>query len=122
MDTGERPMVSLPSDRFGTLHDNSKTEILPGVPRMTTQASDPMTAPVTGGASGIAQPVAAPLARAAIFLVVTLNPGSNSRTTIRSFCGDLSALLRAVGFRDIEAGRSCVLGVAPPARDPLFCR
>jgi len=87
---------------------------------MTTQASDPMTAPVTGGASGIAQPVAAPLARAAIFLVVTLNPGSNSRTTIRSFCGDLSALLRAVGFRDIEAGLSCVLAFGPEAWDRLF--
>src|SRR5262249_15342178 len=120
MDTGERPMVSLPSDCCCTLHDNSKTEILPGVPRMTTEASDPMTAPVTGGASGIAQPVAAPLARAAIFLVVTLNPGSNSRTTIRSFCGDLSALLRAVGFRDIEAGLSCVLAFGPEAWDRLF--
>ena len=87
---------------------------------MTTEASDPMTAPVTGGASGIAQPVAAPLARAAIFLVVTLNPGSNSRTTIRSFCGDLSALLRAVGFRDIEAGLSCVLAFGPEAWDRLF--
>jgi porphyrinogen peroxidase len=88
---------------------------------MTTEASDPITAPVTGGAaSGIAQPVAAPLARAAIFLVVTLNSGSNSRTTIRSFCGDMSALLRAVGFRDIEAGLSCVLAFGSEAWDRLF--
>jgi porphyrinogen peroxidase len=84
-------------------------------------ASDPMTAPVTAGATpGIAQPVAAPLARAAIFLVLTLNPGPDNRTTLRSLCGDLAALLRAVGFRDIEAGLSCVLGFGSKAWDRLF--
>jgi len=84
-------------------------------------ASDPITAPVTAGAArGIAQPVAAPLARVAIFLVVTLNAGSDNRTTVRSFCGDLAALLRAVGFRDIEAGLSCVLGFGSEAWDRLF--
>ncbi len=84
-------------------------------------ASDPTTAPVTAAATpGIAQPVAAPLARAAIFLVVTLNPGPENRTTLRSFCGDLAALLRAVGFRDIEAGLSCVLAFGFEAWDRLF--
>ncbi len=84
-------------------------------------ASDPTTVPETAGATpGIAQPVAAPLARAAIFLVVTLNPGPDSRTTVRSFCGDLAALLRAVGFRDIEAGLSCVLAFGSEAWDRLF--
>jgi putative iron-dependent peroxidase len=77
--------------------------------------------PVSSGVPrGIAQPVAAPLARAAIFLVVTVNPGLDNRTTIRSFCGDLPALLRAVGFRDIEAGLSCVLGFGSEAWDRLF--
>ncbi len=84
-------------------------------------ASDPIIAPVTeGGARGIAQPVAAPLARAAIFLVVTVTAGADSRTTLRSFCGALAALLRAVGFRDIEAGLSCVLGFGSDAWDRLF--
>src|SRR5271167_281977 len=84
-------------------------------------ASDPTTAAATAGATpGIAQPVATPLARAAIFLVVTLNPGPDNRTTLRSFCGDLSALLRAVGFRDIEVGLSCVLGFGSEAWDRLF--
>src|SRR5260370_35009912 len=46
------------------------------------------------------QPVAAQLTRAAIFLVVKLKPGPIHRATIRSFCGDLAALLRAVGARD----------------------
>lgn len=83
-------------------------------------ASDPITAPVTGGAAlGIAQPVAAPLARAAIFLVVALKPDTDART-IRSFCGDLPKLLRAVGFRDIEAGLSCVLAFGSEAWDRIF--
>ena len=84
-------------------------------------ASDPTTAPVASGVTrGIAQPVAAPLARAAIFLVLTLNPGPDSRATLRSFCADLSALLRAVGFRDIEAELSCVLAFGSEAWDRLF--
>jgi porphyrinogen peroxidase len=67
-----------------------------------------------------AQPVAAPLTRAAIFLVVTVNPGSENRATVRSFCGDLAALLRAVEFRDLEGGLSCVLGFGSDAWDRLF--
>jgi porphyrinogen peroxidase len=83
--------------------------------------SEPITAPVASvSAQGIAQPVAAPLARAAIFLVVTLKSTPDSRSIIRSFCGDLAALLRAVGFRDIEAGLSCVLGFGSEAWDRLF--
>src|SRR5271165_4965239 len=84
-------------------------------------ASDPITSPETADATrGIAQPIAAPLTRAAIFLVVTLNPGPDNLTTLRSFCGDLAALLRAVGFRDIEGGLSCVMGFGSDAWDRLF--
>jgi len=68
----------------------------------------------------IAQPVSAPLTRAAIFLVVTIKPGSDVRTTLRSFCGDLSKLFRAVEFRDLEAGLSCVMGIGSDAWDLLF--
>jgi len=84
-------------------------------------ASNRINSPVTSGtALGIAQPVTAPLARAAIFLVVTLESSPDSRTVIRSFCGDLPALLRAVGFRDIEAGLSCVLAFGSDAWDRVF--
>jgi len=84
-------------------------------------ASDPRIAPVAAAAtSGLAQPVAASLARSAIFLVVNLNPAVDSRTAVRSFCGDLAKLLRAVGFRDIEAGLSCVLAFGSEAWDRLF--
>jgi putative iron-dependent peroxidase len=72
------------------------------------------------GIVGFAQPVAAPLTRAAIFLIVTLRQGTEHRGTIRSFCGDLAAVLRAVEFRDIEAGLSCVLGFGSDAWDKLF--
>jgi putative iron-dependent peroxidase len=68
----------------------------------------------------VAQPVAAPLTRAAIFLVVTVNPGFDNRATLRSFCGDLAALVRAVEFRDLEAGLSCVVGFGSDAWDRLF--
>jgi len=84
-------------------------------------ASDPITASVMAGAArGIAQPVAAPLARTAIFLVVTVKPGLDNCASVRSFCGDLAALLRAVGFRDLEGGLSCVLGIGSEAWDRLF--
>src|SRR6202162_4946472 len=73
-----------------------------------------------GGLVAQAQPVAGPLTRAAIFLVATLNPGLDNRGTLRSFCGDLSALLRAVEFRALEGGLSCVLGFGSDAWDRLF--
>src|SRR6266567_4877881 len=83
--------------------------------------SDPISAPETaGGMRGTAQPVAAPLTRAAIFLVATLNPGLDNRTTVRSFCEDLAALLRAVESRNIEGGLSCVMAFGSDAWDRLF--
>ena len=80
-----------------------------------------MTAPeAAGGLRAVAQPVAAPLTRAAIFLVATVNPGLDNRATLRSFCGDLAALVRAVEFRDLEGGLSCVMGIGSDAWDRLF--
>jgi porphyrinogen peroxidase len=68
----------------------------------------------------IAQPVGALITRAAIFVVATVNPGSENRANLRSFCGDLSALLRAVEFRDLDGGLSCVVGFGADAWDRLF--
>jgi len=80
-----------------------------------------MSAPkAAGGLPALAQPVAAPLTRAAIFLVAALSPGSDSRATLRSFCADLAALLRAVEFRDLEGSLSCVMGFGSDAWDRLF--
>jgi putative iron-dependent peroxidase len=68
----------------------------------------------------VSQPVVALLTRAAIFLVVTLKPGSEHDATARGLCADLSALKRAVGFRDLEGGLSCVMAIGSDAWDRLF--
>jgi porphyrinogen peroxidase len=72
------------------------------------------------GVPALAQPVAAPLSRAAIFLVVTLKPEPQTRATVRSFCGDLSGIFRAVEMRDLEAGLSCIMSMGSDAWDRLF--
>jgi putative iron-dependent peroxidase len=83
--------------------------------------TDPLSASeVARGLPAVAQAVAAPLTRSAIFLVATIKPGSKNRATLRSFCGDLGALARAVEFRDLEAGLSCVMGVGSDGWDSLF--
>ncbi len=68
----------------------------------------------------VPQAVNAILTRAAIFLVVTIKPGSDHCATARSLCADLAALVRAVGFRDSEAALSCVVGFGSEAWDRLF--
>src|SRR6266705_214656 len=79
---------------------------------MTPRASD--------GPSAIPQPVTTPLTRAAIFLVVTINSSAGHRAAIRSFCANLAALVRSVGFREQEGTLSCVLGFGSEAWDRLF--
>jgi putative iron-dependent peroxidase len=66
------------------------------------------------------QPVAIPLTRAAIFLVVTIKPGAANGSVIRSLCAGLSALVRSVGFRELEGSLSCVLGFGSEAWDRIF--
>src|SRR5229473_2917898 len=68
----------------------------------------------------IPQSVATGLTRAAIFLVVTVNPGAGHRATIRSFCADLAALVRSVGFREQEGTLTCVVGFGSGAWDQVF--
>src|ERR1700730_953921 len=68
----------------------------------------------------VPQPVVQALTRAAMLLVATINPGGANRAAVRSFCGDLPALVRAVGFRDIEANLSCVMGIGSDAWGRLF--
>jgi putative iron-dependent peroxidase len=70
--------------------------------------------------SAIPQPVVAKLTRAAIFLVLTLKPEPEHHRTVRALCADLSGLLRAVGFRDLEGRLSCVMGFGSDAWDRIF--
>jgi len=79
-----------------------------------------MTPKASDGQSPIPQSVAAPLTRAAIFLVVTINPGARHRVLIRTFCADLAALVRSVGFREQEGTLSCVTGFGSDAWDRVF--
>ena len=74
----------------------------------------------TGVPSVVPQPVAATLTRSAIFLVATINPGSAAETAVRALCADLSGLLRAVGFRDLQGNLSCVMAIGSQAWDRLF--
>lgn len=99
---GERDICPIPRD----------VHLMESVPVSTPQAASDLRV--------VAQAVVAPLTRAAIFLVATLKPGPEHRATIRSFCADLAAVLRAVEFRDIEAGLSCVMGFGSGAWDRLF--
>jgi len=80
---------------------------------------DPLSAPETS-VRATAQAVLSSLTRSAIFLVVTINPGSENRDTMRSLCGDLAALVRAVDFRNLEGGLSCIMGFGSDAWDRLF--
>lgn len=66
------------------------------------------------------QPVAGQLTRAAIFLVVTVNPGQENEAAARALCADLAGLLRAVGFRDLQGGLTCVMAFGSDAWDRLF--
>ncbi len=81
-------------------------------------ASDPIRAQLAGAA--LSQPVSLPLTRAAIFLVVNIKPGDDNRSAVLSVCADLSALLRSVGFRDLDAALSCIMGFGSSAWDRLF--
>jgi putative iron-dependent peroxidase len=82
--------------------------------------ADPIKAQPVAASAFVSQPVSAPLTRAAIFLILAMNRGDSNRATVLSLCADLSALLRSVGFRDIEAALSCVMGIGSGAWDLLF--
>ena len=80
-----------------------------------------MTTPGAAGQTpALPQPVAAPLTSAAIFLVVTVNPGPEAESAVRSLCADIANLLRAVGFRDLEGRLSCIVSVGSEVWDRLF--
>jgi porphyrinogen peroxidase len=65
-----------------------------------------------------AQPVLTPLTGAAIFLVVTIDPGGEAAA--RSLLTDCAGLQRSVGFRIPDGGLTCVAGVGSVAWDRLF--
>jgi porphyrinogen peroxidase len=66
----------------------------------------------------VPQLVLSPLTSAAIFLVVTIDPGGEE--VVRDLLTDLPALERAVGFRVPKLTLSCVVGIGSQAWDRLF--
>ena len=82
-------------------------------------ASDSQTAQASAALT-LPQLVSSPLTKVAVFLVVTINPGDDHRATVLSLCADLSALLRGVGFRNLDGALSCIMGIGSGAWDRLF--
>ncbi|KQR78453.1 peroxidase [Burkholderia sp. Leaf177] len=66
------------------------------------------------------QAVCNPVTRSAIFIVATLSPGAKNADTVRSLCGDVAALVRAVGTRAPTGELSCVAGFGAGVWDTLF--
>jgi porphyrinogen peroxidase len=91
----------------------------PALSRFTSRLAERVTKEPSVSATN-PQPVTATLTRAAIFLVATVNPGPENAAAVRAFCGDLTALLKAVGFRDLEGRLSCVMAFGSDAWDRLF--
>ncbi|MFC5885790.1 Dyp-type peroxidase [Kitasatospora sp. CM 4170] len=64
------------------------------------------------------QDVLTPLTGAAVFLVLTIDPGGER--TVRDLLPDLAGLRRSVGFRAPDGGLACVAGIGSDAWDRLF--
>jgi putative iron-dependent peroxidase len=64
------------------------------------------------------QAVLTPHTEAAIFLVLTVDPGAEDR--LREVLADVSGIRRSVGFRVLEAGLTCVTGIGSELWDRLF--
>src|ERR1700722_1098167 len=66
-----------------------------------------------------AQSVDAPLSRAAIFLVVALAGERDALAKVCSVLNGLDDLVKTVGFRDLPARLSCVVGIGSALWDQL---
>ena len=72
--------------------------------------------------AAVPQPITGKLTRAAIFLVVTVNPDPAACAAVRSLVSDIGATVRPIGFRDPKGGLSCVVGFGSDVWDRLFDR
>ncbi|NHN81791.1 Dyp-type peroxidase [Acetobacter lovaniensis] len=60
------------------------------------------------------------LTQAAVFLVLTLNSDTSVNPQVLNLLGDISSLVRGVGFRISDGRLSCVTGIGSQAWDQLF--
>jgi len=65
----------------------------------------------TGQVPIAVQRVDAPLTRSAVFLVVAVAPGEEAMDAVRDVLADVDGLVKTVGFRDLEAPLSCIVGI-----------
>lgn len=72
------------------------------------------------GTSPEPQAVVTPVTTNAIFIVATISPGDEHAATVRRWCGDVAAFVRAVGTRAPAAYVSCVCGFGAHAWETLF--
>jgi putative iron-dependent peroxidase len=79
-----------------------------------------MPAPSANEPAPAPPPVLAPLTSSAIFLVASIKPDATSYATVRDLVADLPGIYRAVDFRRIEGGLSCVVSFGSTAWDKLF--
>jgi porphyrinogen peroxidase len=68
--------------------------------------------------TGETQPVLGPMTEAAIFLVLTVDPGAEDG--VRDVLADVAGVKRSVGFRIPEGELSCVVGIGSELWDRLF--
>ncbi len=64
------------------------------------------------------QPILTPLTEAAVFLILTVEPGAEDE--VRDVLADVSSLTRSVGFRVHEGALTSVVGVGSAVWDRLF--
>src|SRR5580704_1883614 len=65
------------------------------------------------------QSIVTPLSKAAVFLVLKLDPAQQALTHAVEVIGDIGGLTRAVGFRDLNGRLSCNVGIGSDAWDRL---
>jgi putative iron-dependent peroxidase len=78
----------------------------------------PAESPDPGAPVATPQPVLSPLTDSAIFLVMTIKPGSDME--VRNLLADLSGLQRSVGFRSDDGCLTVVAGIGAEAWTRLF--
>jgi len=66
-----------------------------------------------------AQSIEAPLSQAAIFLVVGVNEGADALAKVRDLLGGIDDLVKSVGFRDLSARLSCIVGIGSELWDRM---
>ncbi|MCG7414465.1 MULTISPECIES: Dyp-type peroxidase [Microbacterium] len=69
-----------------------------------------------------AQAIDAPLSQSAVFLVVTVRDAPEAIEIVRDVLSDVAGLIKTVGFRDLDAALSCIVGIGAQVWPKLTAR